>query len=119
MPLQLNQSLGRTTTIELPGVSWATFAKERLAQGETVQVRPRGHSMRGKVNDGDLVTLEPCDPDTLAAGHIVLVRVKGTDYLHLVKAIDRGRFLIGNNRGGVNGWVGRHAIYGRAVRIER
>ena len=98
-------------------MSWANFAKERLARGESAQVRPRGHSMRGKVDDGDLVTLEPVDPDALAPGDIVLVR--GTDYLHLVKAVDRGRFLIGNNRGGTNGWVGRQAIYGKAVRVER
>jgi len=99
-------------------MSWAKYAREALARGETVQVRPRGHSMKGKVNDGALVTLEPCDPDTLAVGDVVLVRVHGTDYLHLVKAIDRGRFLIGNNRGGTNGWVGRNAVFGRAVKIE-
>ena len=75
--------------------------------------------MRGKVNDDDLVTLESCDPDTLQVGDIVLVRVRGTDYLHLIKAVDRGRFLIGNNRGGTNGWVSRHAIYGKVVRVER
>ena len=51
-------------------------------------------------------------------GDIVLVRVHRTDYLHLVKAVDRGRFLIGNNRGGVNGWVGRQALYGRAIQID-
>lgn len=99
-------------------MSWAKYAKEKLARGETAQVRPRGHSMKGRVNDGALVTLEPVDPDTLRPDDIVLVRVHGTDYLHLVKAIDRGRFLIGNNRGGTNGWVGRHAIFGKAVRIE-
>jgi hypothetical protein len=49
---------------------------------------------------------------------VVLVRVHGTDYLHLVEAIDRGRFLIGNNRGGTNGWVGRNAIFGLATVIE-
>jgi hypothetical protein len=43
-------------------MSWAHHAKEALGRGETAQVRPRGHSMRGKVDDGDLVTLEPCDP---------------------------------------------------------
>jgi len=100
-------------------MSWAHHAKEALRRGETVQVRPRGHSMRGKVNDGDLVTLEPCDPDTLSVDDIVLVRVRGTDYLHVVKAINNGRFLIGNNRGGTNGWVGRHALFGRAIRVER
>jgi SOS-response transcriptional repressor LexA len=99
-------------------MSWALFAKEALRRGETVQVKPRGHSMRGKVNDGDLVTLEPVAPESLAAGDIVLVRVGGRDYLHLVKAIDGGRFQIGNNRGGINGWVGPSGIYGKAVKVE-
>jgi hypothetical protein len=75
--------------------------------------------MRGKVNDGDLVKLEPHDPDRLKVGDVVLVRVKGNIYLHLVKAIDKDRFLIGNNRGGVNGWVGANCIYGVATKIER
>lgn len=99
-------------------MSWAQFAIEALGRGETVQIRPRGHSMRGRVNDGDLVTVAPCDPVRLQVGNIVLVRVKGTDYLHLIKAIDSGRFLIGNNRGGINGWVGAHCIHGIATKIE-
>lgn len=99
-------------------MSWATFAKEKLRQGEIVKIKPRGHSMRGKVNDGDTVTLEPCDVGKLKVGDIVLVRVKGHDYLHLIKAINNGRFLIGNNRGGVNGWVGHNCIYGIATDIS-
>ena len=74
--------------------------------------------MTGKVNDGDLVTVEPCDPATLSVGDIVLVRVRGRDYLHLIKAINQGRFLIGNNRGGTNGWVGHNCIYGIATKVE-
>jgi len=99
-------------------MSWAKYAKEALARGETVQIRPRGHSMMGKVNDGDLVTVEPCDPSTLTVGDIVLVRVHGNDYLHLIKAMDRERFQIGNNRGGINGWVGPHSIYGKVTKVE-
>jgi SOS-response transcriptional repressor LexA len=68
-------------------MSWAKFAKEKLAAGEQVTIRPRGHSMRGKVDDGDLVTLVPAADITLEVGDIVLVRVSGTDYLHLIKAI--------------------------------
>ena len=91
-------------------MSWAKFAIDKLKQGETVQVRPRGYSMKGKVNSGDLVTIAPCKPEELSVGDIVLVRVKGNDYLHLIKAVSRGRFLIGNNRGGTNGWVGNNGI---------
>ena len=99
-------------------MSWAKYAKEALQRGEVTMIRPRGHSMQGKVNDGDLVTLAPCAPEKLAVGDIVLVRVHGTDYLHLIKAINQGRFLIGNNRGGTNGWVGKNALYGIAIKIE-
>lgn len=74
--------------------------------------------MRPKVNDGDLVTLVPSDGADLAVGAIVLVRVGGNDYLHLVTAIDGKRIQIGNNRGHVNGWVGPAAIYGRATQID-
>src|SRR5687767_6280536 len=98
-------------------MSWAKFAIEALKKGQITQVKPRGHSMKGKVSDGDLVTLEPCDPNNLNVGDIVLVRVKGRDYLHLIKAVNQGRFLIGNNRGGINGWVGHNCIYGIATRI--
>lgn len=85
-------------------MSWASHAKAALRSGETVQVRPRGHSMAGKVDSGALVTLAPVDPARLQVGDIVLVRVRGVDYLHLIKAVNAGRYLIGNNRGGTNGW---------------
>ena len=75
--------------------------------------------MTGKVNDGDLVTVTPVPTATLEVGDIVLVRVKGTDYLHLIKAINQGRFLIGNNRGRINGWVGHNCVFGKAIQIER
>ena len=99
-------------------MNWATMAIEKLRSGQEAQVRPRGHSMKGKVNDGALVTLQPCAPEQLKVGDIVLVQVKGHVYLHLIKAIDQKRFLIGNNRGGINGWVGPQAIYGRAIQIQ-
>jgi len=100
-------------------MSWANFAKEALREGKMVQIKPRGHSMTGKVNDGDLVTLEPCEPQSLKVGDIVLVRCKGYDYLHLIKAIDGVRYQIGNNKGRTNGWVSANAIYGIATKVER
>jgi hypothetical protein len=100
-------------------MGWATFAIEKLQRGEQAQIKPSGHSMTGKVNHKDLVTLAPCDPDKLEVDDIVLVRVHGNVYLHLIKAIqNHERFLIGNNRGKLNGWVGRNAIYGIAIKVE-
>lgn len=77
--------------------------------------------MRGKVESGQLVTLDPLVVDDLAVadlkvGDIVLCRVKGNVYLHLIKAIQGGRVLIGNNRGKTNGWT--RTVYGLVKKIE-
>ena len=99
-------------------MGWATGYIDRLRRGQAVSFRPRGNSMTGKIESGQLCTVEPVDPATLAVGDIVLCKVKGSEYLHLVKAIRGRQFQIGNNRGGVNGWVGKNALYGRATKIE-
>lgn len=98
-------------------MGWASHYIEKLKQGETVSFRPRGRSMSGKIESGQLVTVEPLKADP-KVGDVVLCRVKGSEYLHLVKAVDVARFQIGNNRGGINGWVGRDSIFGRCVRVE-
>lgn len=100
-------------------MGWASFAINELSKGQTVKIRPRGNSMTGRINDGDLVTLQPCDVANLKVGDAVLVRVHGNVLLHLIKAINGNRYLIGNNRGGINGWVGGNAIYGMVTNVER
>lgn len=100
-------------------MSWARHAIDELAQGRRATVRPRGHSMRPKVIDNARVTLRPNHaPAALAKGDIVLVRVKGNVYLHLISATDTDRVQISNNRGRVNGWVSRTAVYGVAEQID-
>lgn len=99
-------------------MGWASSHIERLRAGETVSFRPRGNSMAGKIESGQLCTVSPVDPAALRVGDIVLCRVKGSEYLHLVKAIDGGRFQIGNNRGRINGWISAGAIFGRCIRVE-
>ena len=99
-------------------MGWATRHIERLSRGETVSFRPRGQSMTGKIESGQLCTVTPTDPATLVVGDIVLCNVRGSEYLHLLKAIQGTRFQIGNNRGHVNGWVSAGAIFGQCVRVE-
>ena len=99
-------------------MGWADHAKAELREGRTVQVRPRGHSMAPLVNSGDLCTLKPVREGDVEKGSIVLVRCKGRDYLHLVKAVQGRRFQIGNNRGGINGWVGAGSLYGILTKKE-
>ena len=99
-------------------MSWAAGYIEKLRAGETVSFRPRGNSMSGKIESGQLCTVAPVDPESLRVGDIVLCKVNGREYLHLIKAIQGERFQIGNNRGRINGWISAGAIFGRCVQIE-
>lgn len=99
-------------------MSWATHHIEKLRAGETVSFRPRGNSMRPRIESGQLCTVEPVQAEALSKGDIVLCKVKGAQYLHLVSAIQGPRVQISNNKGHVNGWVGAECIYGRLTRIE-
>jgi hypothetical protein len=74
--------------------------------------------MRGRIESGQLCNVEPVDPAALAVGDVVLCKVNGREYLHLIRAVQGGRFQIGNNRGRVNGWVSAGSIYGKCVRVE-
>jgi len=99
-------------------MGWATAYIGQLQKGETISFRPRGGSMVGRIESGQLCTVAPVDVATLVPGDIVLCRVYGSEYLHLVKAVEGDRFQIGNNRGGTNGWVGANSIFGKCIRVE-
>lgn len=73
--------------------------------------------MSGKIESGDLVTVEPVDPATLQEGDFVLCKVRGTEYLHLVKGVKSDQFLIGNNRGRINGWISKNQFFGKCVKV--
>ena len=75
--------------------------------------------MTGRIESGQLCTVHPIiDPSTLQVDDIVLCKVKGAEYLHLIKAIQEPRFQIGNNRGYINGWIGPNSVFGKCVKIE-
>ena len=100
-------------------MGWATPYIAKLKNGETVSFRPCGHSMKGKIESGQLCTVEPIKEfESLQKGDIVLCKVNGNEYLHLIKAIQGKRFQIGNNQGRINGWIGANSIYGKCVAVE-
>lgn len=98
-------------------MGWATPYIDKLKQGQSVQFRPRGHSMSGKIENGQLVTVETVGNRDFRVGDIVLCKVNGVQYLHLIKAISGKRFQIGNNRGRINGWTSLQNIFGAATRV--
>lgn len=77
-------------------MGWVTASIGKLLAGESVSFRPHGYSIRGR---------------------IVLCKINGVQYLHLIKAIKGNLFQIGNNRGKINGWSEADCIYGRCIVI--
>jgi phage repressor protein C with HTH and peptisase S24 domain len=98
-------------------MGWASTHIERLRNGETVKFRPKGNSMQPKIKSGDLCTVVPYGD--IQVGNIVLCKVNGHQYLHLVTAMSHGQYQISNNKGHVNGWISRKAIYGILLSVER
>ena len=98
-------------------MGWATDYIDKLKQGETVEFRPRGNSMKPRIESGQLCTVSPVN-GTLKAGDVVLCKVAGKQFLHLIKAVQGDRYQIGNNKGHINGWIGHNAIYGKLMKVE-
>jgi len=92
---------------------------EALKAGQTIRFRPRGNSMRPRIESGQLVTVAPCALGEAQVGDIVLCKVDGKQWLHLVHAIGAdGRYQIGNNRGHINGWATPDNVFGIVTGIE-
>jgi phage repressor protein C with HTH and peptisase S24 domain len=99
-------------------MAWAKRAIQDLNNGRVTKIRPHGNSMNPKIKSGQLVTISPSKE--YVKGDIVLVKVKGRVFLHLIKSIkNNNQYCISNNRGYINGWVSKDSIYGKVIKIER
>ncbi|MDT0267386.1 hypothetical protein RM844_13930 [Streptomyces sp. DSM 44915] len=92
----------------------------RVAGGATVTFRPSGSSMVPLILGRQQVVVAPVDPTRLTVGDIVLDRVAGTVYLHLVSSLDPPgkRVRISDNRGRVNGWTSHDRIFGSCLAVD-
>ena len=91
---------------------------EKLREGYTCRVVGVGNSMTPILKSKQAVICEPVFEETeLSKRDIVLCKVHGHYYLHLIHAIRGGQYLIGNNHGHMNGWVSKSGIFGRVVEI--
>lgn len=71
--------------------------------------------MTPRIKSGQKITLIPIDRITV--GDVVLAKVSGRHYIHLLSAIDGERIQISNNHGWVNGWTTRKKVFGRVVDV--
>ena len=80
---------------------------QRLLDGETFTTKEFGNSMIPLIYSGQKHKLAPAKLEDVVVGDIVYCKVHGRFYTHLVKAKNNERgALIGNNKGGINGWIG-------------
>ena len=94
-----------------------------LEDDTAAKFKVSGTSMTPRVKDGEYVTVRKLRADEdPRKGDIVLARVEGSLYLHLVSAIEKEkgrvkRVQISNNHGHVNGWTPRDKVYALLVKL--
>ena len=91
------------------------YKLERLKKGETFVTSEKGNSMSPLINSGQDHKLAPAKLEDVSVDDIVYCKVKGNFYTHLVKAKGDRDVLIGNNKGGINGWT--KSVYGKVTEI--
>ena len=89
---------------------------EKLAQGETFITKEKGNSMVPLISSNQEHKIAPAKWEDLEVGDIAYCRVRGNLYTHLVKAKDVTKgVLIGNNKGGINGWTKQ--VFGKVIEV--
>jgi hypothetical protein len=99
-------------------MGWVKDALKELSLGNPAKVRPQGGSMRGRIDSGQLVTIDTVKPHEIKIDDVVFVKWKGNYLLHLVKDIQGDKILIGNNLGKENGWASLDDVCGKVTEVS-
>ncbi|WP_196888580.1 hypothetical protein [Aureivirga sp. CE67] len=99
-------------------MGWVKDALKELSKNGSCQIRPQGGSMRGRIESGQLVTIEKIKPEEIKIEDAALVKWKGNYLLHIIKEINENEVLIGNNLGKINGWIPIRDVIGKVVKVE-
>lgn len=92
------------------------YKLERLLNQETFITSESGNSMFPLIKSKQGHFLTPATWESVEVGDIVYCKVHGKFYTHLVKATNAEKgCLIGNNKGGINGWTKN--VYGKVTRV--
>ena len=90
--------------------------KERLIEGESFITSEKGNSMVPLILSGQKHKLVPCSLDEIQIGDIAYCKVNKFFYTHLIKAKnDKRGVLVGNNKGGINGWTKQ--VFGKVTEV--
>lgn len=92
------------------------YKLERLQKGETFITSEKGNSMSPIIKSGQNHKLAPAKLEDVNVDDIIYCKVYGNYYTHIVKAKnDLKGVLIGNNKGGINGWTKN--VFGKVIEI--
>lgn len=92
------------------------YKLEKLQNGETFVTHEKGQSMIPLIKSNQNHILAPANWEDCEEGDIVYCKVKGNYYTHLVKGKNTEKgLLIGNNKGGINGWTKQ--VFGKVVEV--
>lgn len=100
----------------------AVDIEQLLAEGNVIQIKPRGWSMYPMMRPGrDEAVISPLGEERLKRGDVVLYRrVEDILVLHRIwKVTDEGLFLVGDNQVEVEGPVKREQVRGRLTAFIR
>ncbi len=99
-------------------MGWVKDALKQLSETGQCQIRPQGGSMRGRIESGQLVTLQKILPSEIQVEDAAFVKWKGNHLLHIIKEIKDDQVLIGNNLGKLNGWIPLKDVVAKVIKVE-
>lgn len=92
------------------------WKQKLLEEGKTFETSEKGNSMTPRIKSGQKHILAPVSWEDCEEGDIVFCKCKSSYYTHLVKGINNEKgLLIGNNKGGINGWTKQ--VFGRVIEV--
>tara|TARA_B100000700_G_scaffold230615_1_gene255032 strand:- start:10451 stop:10750 length:300 start_codon:yes stop_codon:yes gene_type:complete len=92
---------------------------QKLKNGETIKIKPKGNSMLPLIKSGQICTISPIkESKDLKINDIVYCKVKSNLYLHKISGIKKNQFQISNNKGFVNGWITANNIFGILIEVK-
>ncbi len=99
-------------------MGWVKDALKELNEYGVCQIRPHGGSMRGRIESGQLVTIEKIDGTAVHLDDVIFIKWKNNYLLHIAKEINDTEILIGNNLGKINGWIPKENVIGKVIKVE-
>lgn len=117
-----------TATIKSFPCTLAAFeglSAEILKRGKSLRFTAHGSSMIPLVRDGDILLIDPVDPNFLHAGDVVLCQLEpGRVVVHRVISVKRTRdgldvLIQGDHSSKPDGKINQNQVYGKLVSIDR